>query len=709
MGEQIFALDIGTRSVTGILLTKENNTYSIVDYCMKEHAERSMHDGQIHNIPAVAKVIKEVKVTLEQAHGPLEKVCVAAAGRALKTIQSQACIFLDDKSINEPETISHLELSAVQEAQKKLALNEGDGHYQHYYCVGYSVLHYSLDDAIIGSLMNQRGENAHVDIIATFLPKVVIESLLTALDKANLTIEALTLEPIAAIDVLIPESMRRLNVALVDIGAGTSDIALTKEGTITAYGMVPTAGDEITEAISDSYLLDFPKAEETKRSIVNTKKALVNDILGFEQILSHNTVVAEINPAVDNLAQAIANEIITLNQKQPKAVMLVGGGSLTPNITTILAHKLQLPNNRVAVRGIDAIQHLTNVHILPKGPNYVTTIGIGIAAKQNPVNYMNVHVNDKDIRMFELKQLTVGDCLVQAGINSHEYYGKPGMAFFTTINNQEITLPGEYGTPPTIFINGEIGTVKTAVKNGDHITLEKGNDGKKPHVSIEQVLDASVSLPIYVNDQRHFIELSFFVNGEEKDSNYIIQDNDSIVYKRLKTVTDFFKKFRSEKIHSIQPFTLLVNRREVTLDKGETHIYVNGNKSSPDYVLKQNDRLIIQACKKPTVQDLLHELDERYWNTITTTFNGKQVTMQKQQITIIRGNHETLNENSILYNQDQIHLTKQTTVPFIFQDVFRYVDVDITKVSGHFQLYKNMLPTSFHEEINDGDALKIDW
>src|SRR5699024_6863703 len=123
---------------------------------------------------------------------------------------------------------------------------------------------------------------------ATFLPKVVVESLIAALNRADLKMEALTLEPIAAIQVLIPESMRRLNVALIDIGAGTSDIALTRQGTIAAYGMVPLAGDEITEAISDHYLLDFPNAEETKRNIVNHQEDIVEDILGFESKITYD-------------------------------------------------------------------------------------------------------------------------------------------------------------------------------------------------------------------------------------------------------------------------------------------------------------------------------------------------------------------------------------------------------------------------------------
>ncbi len=51
----------------------------------------------------------------------------------------------------------------------------------------------------------------------------------------------MTLEPIAAINVAIPEAFRMLNIALVDVGAGTSDISITRDGSIIAYGMIPFA------------------------------------------------------------------------------------------------------------------------------------------------------------------------------------------------------------------------------------------------------------------------------------------------------------------------------------------------------------------------------------------------------------------------------------------------------------------------------------
>src|SRR5690625_5091412 len=384
MNEHVFALDIGTQSVTGILLKKMNDkSFKVIDFCVKHHNERSMLDGQIQDVIQVAEVITEVKHSREKTYGPLEKVCVAAAGRALKTIRTEKTISIKDTPITTDDEVKYLELSAVQKAQVLLS-EENKHHFTNYHCVGFSVLHYYLDGEKIGSLIDQIGNEAKVEIIATFLPKVVVESLLAALSRANLTMDALTLEPIAAIHVLIPESMRRLNVALIDIGAGTSDIAISNDGTVVAYGMVPTAGDEITEAISDHYLLDFKEAEKVKQKIVNEKSATIHDILGFETTVTYDEVLPHLNDSIDRLANLLAEEVVTLNSKAPQAVMLIGGGSLTPQLGEKLAAYLQLPVNRVAIRGIDAIHYLEQSDNLPSGPDFVTPVGIAISATKNP-------------------------------------------------------------------------------------------------------------------------------------------------------------------------------------------------------------------------------------------------------------------------------------------------------------------------------------
>ena len=83
--------------------------------------------------------------------------------------------------------------------------------------------------------------------------------------------------------------------------------------------------------------------------------------------------------------------------------MLVVGGNLTPMLTHVLAEKLELPVNRVATRGTDAIKNLQTAIDVPQGPEFITPIGIAIAAKQNPVHYISVTVNDRAVRLFDMK------------------------------------------------------------------------------------------------------------------------------------------------------------------------------------------------------------------------------------------------------------------------------------------------------------------
>lgn len=706
MGESIFSLDIGTRTVTGIILKKEKDTYHLIDYCLKEHQDRSMHDGQIHDVIEVSQVIEDVKRTLEEKHGPLHDVSVAAAGRSLKTIEGQAEITLDKRKISNEQMVKHLELSAVNDAQRRLAKNDNTSEFANYYCVGYSVLHYKLDHEPIGSLIDQQGNIASVEVIATFLPKVVVESLFAAIQRADLSMKALTLEPIAAIQLLVPESMRRLNIALVDIGAGTSDIALTADGTVTAYGMVPIAGDEVTEAISDHYLLDFPEAEQMKRQIVHEGEATVTDILGFQTEVTLQELNEKIHDTVHNLAHAIAEEIITLNKRPPRAIMLIGGGSLTPLLPQLLAKKLQLPINRVAVRRMDAIKDLITAEKTPTGPDFITPIGIAMSGIRNPIQYVTVHVNNEPTRLFEMNSLTVGDACVQAGIDMKKLYGKPGHGYVITINGKSLQLPGEFGQAPEILVNNTKATVDTIIKNGDIIEVHKGKDGSEPHVTIKQLFGDMSSIRVYYNKKPFHVKAIYEVNGKLVSPDYKIKDKDVISFKNIQTIKDFFSNILGEPIKDTG-FYIYINRRKVQLNNGVS-LTINGVPAHPEQRLKDNDSIEYSSLIKPTVKDLLQTLNKEYWYKINVTFNHKVITLRKKRF-IIKNKQGELKEADSLSLGEDIRLIEKKFEPFIFQDIFRYIDIQTDQMRGTYRLMKNDVPTQFDAEIVDGDRLSIKW
>jgi len=86
---KIFALDIGTRTVVGLVLEFHGDKPRVLAAEIQEHRERTMLDGQIHDVPRVAGLVIKVKEALEEKIDfKLSKVAVAAAGRALKTVSA---------------------------------------------------------------------------------------------------------------------------------------------------------------------------------------------------------------------------------------------------------------------------------------------------------------------------------------------------------------------------------------------------------------------------------------------------------------------------------------------------------------------------------------------------------------------------------------------------------------------------------------------
>ncbi|QPQ34659.1 cell division protein FtsA [Lysinibacillus sp. JNUCC-52] len=709
MSSKLFALDIGTRSVVGIILEEDNDHFHVQDILVKEHKERAMVDGQIHNVMYVAELINEIKQELEEKHGPLSKVSVAAAGRSLKTEQASVTINIRNRPIFTEEDISRLELQAVQQAQQQLLQHKEDAKISHYYCVGYSVLYYRLDGEEIGSLLDQQGDEAQIEVIATFLPRVVVESLIAALKRANLEMDALTLEPIAAINVLIPPTMRRLNVALVDIGAGTSDIAITDKSTVVAYGMVPTAGDEITEALSDHYLLDFPVAEEAKRQLHCADEILIQDILGFDQYYPKAEVLIAIEPAVKQLAKAIGEEILRLNNKTaPKAVMLVGGGSLTPNLTTEIGLVLDLPANRIAVRGVDAIQNLTKEEHIKASPELVTPIGIAIAAKKMPIQYMSLTVNEQIVRLFELKEMTVGDAFLAANIRAKQLYGKPGHGLSISVNGQDIFIPGGHGQPAQILVNSQQATTKTIIKTGDAIQLIEGQDGHPATATVRDIVDQAVTKTVTIQETKYVIEPTITVNGSPVSMDTVLNDRDIIVFEIAETVEDIFKfTNNTHLLKQFESFVVYVDGKPLYLPAFSAQLLINGKPSKLSYAVQQNDVITFSQPALPTVQRIADHMNVLLEDKIIIHFQQELVELKKTTNDMLV-NQAVVSPLSTVPNGATIAIQEKDRSPWIYQDVFRFSTWQLpTTFKGHFTILRNGQPASFDTEIFGGDQLEI--
>ena len=116
----VFGLDIGTRNLVGVVGARVNeHKFEVAAMDMAEHETRAMMDGQIHDIPKVSKSIAAMKARLEEKLGfELEDVCIAAAGRVLKTVNVRSEIDFEEEVIVNADHIHSLEMLGVEEEKR---------------------------------------------------------------------------------------------------------------------------------------------------------------------------------------------------------------------------------------------------------------------------------------------------------------------------------------------------------------------------------------------------------------------------------------------------------------------------------------------------------------------------------------------------------------------------------------------------------------
>lgn len=704
--DKIFALDIGTRKITGLVMQKSADGYEVLDAEMIEHQTRAMMDGQIHDVETVAATIVTIKNRLEERlKMKLSSTAVAAAGRSLKTARGRAGrnnTLLNEISRDEVRT---LEIEAVQNAQYFAAREEMGHPSQEYFCVGYSVISYSLEDQPIGNLIGQKGSNYVVEVIATFLPRVVVDGLLSSLQRADLDIYSITLEPIAAISLAIPSNMRLLNLALVDIGAGTSDIAIVKHGSIYAYAMVPFGGDELSEKLAGSYLLDFNSADWLKCQVSDHEQLQIKDILNNELQLGAEEVKKELEPVARELAREIAANILQINGKVVDAVLCVGGGSLTPNLGQYLAEALELPRNRVGIRSRENAAHITGEFACLQGPQGVTPLGIACNAfEKPPFPMLKVSVNGRELAIWNAGEITVADALLSSGISLSNAYGKPGMGKTLEINGDLKIFKGEIGTAPSIRLNGREANFDIPIIDGDQIEFIKGEDGRDAQVTLQE-LDTGGRGGIYINGEKIELQPVMTVNGQTWETDVDIPDRGRVEIGRVSQVRQIMTNFGlAENLLQEKVCSYYLNGQPMQSRWSAIKVKVNGKDVQLEDTIPFGSYIEYRLeNERPRVSDLVKLPPS---NDFTVCVNGEKITLQGKGYRLQK-NGNPADEQTEIFSGDHIDLiTEQSQV--ILSDIFQIIKIE-KQPKGILRIRVNGEEAGYTTPLSDNSEVILDW
>lgn len=708
-GDLVFGLDIGTRSIVGTVGYREGEKFVIIAQEAKEHETRAMLDGQIHDVNAVGNTIMEVKMIIEKKIGvKLTDVCIAAAGRVLRTVTTSVSWEFEKETVVTKEEIASLTSLGIEKSYEEFQ-NTNDTDLK-FYCVGNSIIRYYMNGYPITNLENHKAKSIGADLIATFLPDDVVDGLYRAVEMAGLSVVNMTLEPIAAIEVAIPEQYRMLNIALVDVGAGTSDICITKDGCIVAYGMIPSAGDHLTEVIAKECLVDFNSAEKIKRGIEKKQEVTYTDIMLLPQKVTRKSVLSMLEPKLDEMTKQVSDRITELNGgKAVSAVFVVGGGGKIAGYTERLANHLGIMKERVALRGEEVMQKIVFKEPKKKKDSlFVTPIGICLNYYEQNNSFIYVTFNEQRVKLYDNGHLAVVDAAMAANFPNDGLFPKRGEEITYTVNGQKKICRGELGEAAVIRVNGEEADLYAPIRQNDVISVVPSTAGAPAKLPLGKIPEAKQKITVTVNGSKILLPTYAEVNGELQNAYYEVKKGDTIEvldYYTVAQVRNFMDVVLDDNM------TVLVNNEEAD---DTTKVY---EKFAIKWVLKSE----VEKEKKPSRKDgyLEDEDDEEileYKKTPdefrpTARKNPLQELDEKEDEAYAKALEEAKKAGTsihIMVNGKPVTLTGKPD--YVFVDVFDAIAFDTKTVKGKKLVTKaNGMDMAYMSPLFDGAVVEIYW
>ena len=732
----VFGLDIGTRSIVGTVGYRDTHKFNVCAMAVKFHESRSMVDGQIHDINRVSEDIRCVKEELEAMLGDvkLSEVCIAAAGRVLKTAVGNAEYEFNESTLITDEYIHSIDLIGVEKAHA-IVREELDDEEEKtkFYCVGYTVIKYYLNDIEISNLEGHRGTRIAADVLATFLPEEVVTSLYSAVEKAGLRVSNLTLEPIAAINVAIPERYRMLNIALIDVGAGTSDICITKEGSIIGYGMIPAAGDELTEILVKKYLIDFDTAESLKTADMTKKQIPYKDIMGISHKITPEEIMADLKSVEVEIAGRIADKIIELNGGETvAAAFVVGGGGKLDGFVELLAEKLELPKERVALRGKEVMNDINFLtEDVRKDSLYVTPIGIALSSYDAKNNFIFVNVNGERIKLYNNDKLTMFDAAVQYGLANEDLFPKRGADLTFKVNGKTRIARGMNGEAAVIKKNGEVCGMNSRIEPDDEIDITRSTKGEDAEVILSSLPEAEGTLNFRVNSENMTVPKFALVNGRPETGSYQVKDGDEIEMLTFYTVDQLLTYMDITTARDIRvnnspatgksmlydnfsvDWTYSERADNIGEDGAYSEQYDSFAKLYPEEPEAEEFGSEVKPEAKPASRPQVKPEAKPAPGPVHEPAIGEQIVLTGVDIP------ETGAEKKLPYVEGPKELnitinggavTMRGKSKYSFVDIFDYFDFDLTTVRGsHLVTNIDGRHADYTEELNDGAVIDVYW
>ena len=368
--QMIVGLDIGTSKVVAVVGEIDSNG-SIEVVGIGSHPSRGLKKGVVVNIESTVNAIQRAIEEAELMAGcQIHSVYVGIAGSHIRSMNSHGIVAIKDREVQRAD------VERVIDAAQAVAIPADQ-----------KILHVLPQEYVIDSQggirepLGMSGVRLEAKVHLVTCAETAAQNIEKCVERCGLAVDGIILEQLASSYAVITEDERDLGVCMVDIGGGTSDIAIFTEGSIRHTGVIPVAGDQVTNDIAMALRTPTQHAEEIKiryacalAQLTGPEETIKVPSVGDRppRDLSRQSLAEVVEPRYDELFTLIQGEIRKSGFEElvPAGVILTGGTSKMEGVVELAEEIFHMP-----VR-IGAPQYARGMNDIIRNPIYATAVGL---------------------------------------------------------------------------------------------------------------------------------------------------------------------------------------------------------------------------------------------------------------------------------------------------------------------------------------------
>lgn len=401
----LVGLDIGTSKVAAVVAElRPDGSYEVIG--MGQSESKGLKKGVVVNIEATVQSIQKALEEAElMADCKISEVFTGIAGSHIRSFNSSGMVAIKDKEVTQTD------VARVIETAKAVNIPTDQ-----------QILHILTQEFIIDGQEDVRepigmsGIRLEVKVHIVTGAVSAAQNIVKCVRRCGLEVHDLILQPLASSLAVLTEDEKELGVVLVDIGGGTTDIAIFSEGAIRHTAVIPIAGDQITNDIAMALRPPTPDAEDIKIQYGIAKQAIADpdDMIEVPGVgdrgtrtLSRQALAAVIEPRIEELYSLVHQVVRESGYEEllSSGVVITGGTAMMPGMVE-LGEDIFLKPVRVGVP-----EYRGNLHEVVKSPRYATVMGLLLEGRVQRMRGRKVAVQSGSVKQVwtRMKEWFVGN------------------------------------------------------------------------------------------------------------------------------------------------------------------------------------------------------------------------------------------------------------------------------------------------------------